>query len=59
MIHLYSKFSENQILSNLIEAFDEKLFTSVVDKIVVKSYTKVAIVFRNGQELYLNLEEYK
>lgn len=44
---------------NLIDTFDEKLFTSVVDKIIVKSYTKVAIIFRNGQELYLNLEEYK
>ena len=44
---------------NLIDSFDEKLFTSVLDKIIVKSYTKVTIVFRNGQELSLNLEEYK
>ena len=46
-------------MENLIDTFDEKLFTSVVDKIIVKSYTKVAIIFRNGQELSLNLEEYK
>ena len=43
----------------LIEAFGEKLFTGAVYKIVVKSYTQAAIIFRNGQELYLNLEEYK
>ncbi|KAK8833997.1 hypothetical protein M9Y10_037219 [Tritrichomonas musculus] len=43
---------------NLIDTFDEKLFTSVVDKIVVKSYTKAAIVFKNGQELSLNLTDY-
>lgn len=51
----------NEISSkeNLINIFDEKLFTSVVDKIIVKSYTKAAIVFKNGQELSLNLEEYK
>lgn len=51
----------NEVLEkeNLIDSFDEKLFTSVVDKIVVKSYTEAAIVFRNGQELSLNLEEYK
>ena len=51
----------NEMLAkeNLIDTFDEKLFTSVVDKIVVKSYTKAAIVFKNGQELSLNLEEYK
>ncbi len=44
---------------NLIDTFDEKLFTSVVDKIVVKSYTKATLVFKNGQELSLNLEKYK
>ncbi len=44
---------------NLIDTFDEKLFTSVVDKIVVKSYTKADLVFKNGQEIPLNLEEYK
>lgn len=44
---------------NLVDTFDAELFTGVVDKIVVKSYTKVAIIFRNGQELPLNLEEYK
>lgn len=44
---------------NLIDTFDEKLFTSVVDKIIVKSYTQAATIFRNGQELSLNLEEYK
>ena len=51
----------NEISSkeNLIDTFDEKLFTSVVDKIVVKSYTKAAIVFKNGQEILLNLEKYK
>ena len=51
----------NEMLAkeNLIDSFDEKLFTSVLDKIIVKSYTKVTIVFRNGQELSLNLEEYK
>mgnify|MGYP001024789055 CR=1 FL=1 len=43
---------------NLIDTFDEKLFTGVVDKIIVKSYTKAAIVFKNGQEVSLNLEEY-
>lgn len=52
-------FRKNQILSNLIEAFDEELFTGVVDKIIVKSYTRAATIFRNGQELSLNLEEYK
>lgn len=47
----------NEISSkeSLIGTFDEKLFTSVVDKIVVKSYTKAAIVFKNGQEIPLNL----
>ncbi len=51
----------NEISSkeNLINIFDEKLFTSVVDKIVVKSYTKADIVFKNGQEIPLNLEKYK
>ena len=58
-MHLYAKFSENQILSNLIEVFDEKLFTSVVNEIVVKFYTQAATIFRNGQKLSLNLEEYK
>ena len=43
---------------NLIDTFDEKLFTNVVDKIVVKSYTKAALIFKNGQEIPLNLEEY-
>ena len=43
---------------NLIDTFDEKLFTNVVDKIVVKSYTKATIIFKNGQEVSLNLEEY-
>ena len=46
-------------MENLIDTFDEKLFTSVVDKIIVKSYTQAATIFRNGQELSLNLEEYK
>ncbi len=44
---------------NLIDTFDEKLFTSVVDKIVVKSYTKAAFVFKNGQEIPLNLDQYR
>ncbi len=43
----------------MIDTFDEKLFTSTVDKIVVKSYTKADIVFKNGQETPLNLVEYK
>ncbi len=51
----------NEMLAkeNLIDTFDEKLFTGVVDKIIVKSYTKAAIVFKNGQEIPLNLAEYK
>ena len=51
----------DEILSkeNSIDTFDEKLFTSAVDKIIVKSYTEATTVFRNGQELPLNLTEYK
>ena len=44
---------------NLVDDFDEKLFTSMLDKIVVKSYDKATIIFKNGQEVSLNLEEYK
>ena len=51
--------SEIAAKENLIDTFDEKLFMSVVDKIVVKSYTKAAIVFKNGQEISLDLEKYK
>ena len=51
--------NEMSAKEKLIDTFGEKLFTSVVDKIVVKSYTKAGIVFKNGQELSLNLEGYK
>ena len=58
VISIEKFLSEISAKENLIDTFDEKLFTSVVDKIVVKSYTKAGIVFKNGQELSLNLEEY-
>lgn len=44
--------------NEIITDFDEKLFSSMVDKIIVKSYTTASIVFKNGQEIFLNLEEY-
>ena len=59
MISIDNFLNEISAKEKLIDTFDEKLFTSVVDKIIVKSYTKADIVFRNGQELSLNLEEYK
>ena len=59
VISIENFLNEISARENLIDTFDEKLFTSVVDKIIVKSYTKAAIVFKNGQELSLNLEEYK
>ena len=59
VISIENFLNEISAKENLINIFDEKLFTSVVDKIVVKSYTKVAIEFKNGQELSLNLAEYK
>lgn len=43
---------------NLINTFDEELFNRVVYKIAVKSYTKAAIVFKNGKEISLNPEKY-
>ncbi len=59
VISIENFLNEISARENLIDTFDEKLFTGVVDKIIVKSYTKAAIVFKNGQELSLNLEEYK
>lgn len=44
---------------DLISSFDEKLFNSMVDKIVVKSYTTALIVFKNGQEIDFRLEVIK
>lgn len=41
-----------------IDSFDEKLFSGMVDKIIVKSYVTASVVFKNGQEINLNLEEY-
>ena len=59
MISIENFLNEISSKESLIDTFDEKLFTSVVDKIVVKSYPKAAIVFKNGQEISLNLTEYK
>ena len=58
MISIENFLNEISSKENLIDTFDEKFFTSVVDKIVVKSYTKAAIVFKNGQEISLSLEEH-
>lgn len=59
VISIENFLNEISARENLIDTLNEKLFTGVVDKIVVKSYTKVAIVFKNWQKLSLNLEEYK
>ena len=44
--------SENE---TLIDSFDDKLFIRVIDKIMVKSYTEVIVVFKNGQEVPINI----
>lgn len=59
VISIQNFLNEISSKENLINIFDEKLFTGVVDKIIVKSYAKAAIVFKNGQEIPLNLTEYK
>ena len=59
VISIENFLNEISAKEKLIDTFDEKLFTGVVDKIIVKSYTKATLVFKNGQEIPLNLEEYK
>ena len=44
--------SENE---TLIDSFDDKLFIRVIDKIVVKSYAEVIVVFKNGREVPINI----
>ena len=39
----------------LIDSFGDKLFIRVIDKIVVKSYTEVIVVFKNGREVPINI----
>ena len=46
--------SENE---TLIDSFDDKLFIRVIDKIIVKSYTEVIVVFKNGQEVPMNIKK--
>ena len=40
-----------------INDFDDKLFSSMVEKIIVTSYTDGKIIFRNGQEIAIDLEK--
>lgn len=53
------KFS-NEIFerNETITHFDKKLFKNMVEKIIVKSYVTASVVFKNGHEINLNLEEY-
>ena len=51
LLSIENFLNEISEMENLIDTFDEKLFTSVVDKIIVKSYTQAATIFR--------MEEYK
>lgn len=50
------RFIENISKNEFITEFSEKLFTDTIEKIVVSSYTKATIYFKNGQKMSLNLE---